>query len=261
MASQLPALCAAYTPLFNPIATSFIALGIIAAIVMTVRWGTGTAVRRRRTSKLLDPKQPLAFLTPSGSEEELRHSAQLDLPGVTFVMPVKMTSIKSASPKDNWRSQINTMYAGDTEAIFTVESEDDGAIAVVRELQQECEGGAERVKYTVAGLSTTCSQKIHNMVAAARAASPRSKYILFLDANCRLHPGTVYAMVQELEQDQKAYVATGYPFDVPPKGASLWCYTVAQVQATAPSTALAHPLPLPRPLPFSTWRRSSGGRR
>ena len=27
------------------------------------------------------------------------------------------------------------------------------------------------------------------------------------------------------------------------------------------STALAHPLPLPCPLPFSTWRRSSGGRR
>ena len=31
-----------------------------------------------------------------------------------------------------------------------------------------------------------------------------TRYILFLDANCRLHPGTVYAMVQELETDQAA---------------------------------------------------------
>ena len=68
---------------------------------------------------------------------------------------------------------------------------------------------------------------------AAKCASPLSKYILFLDANCRLHPGTVYAMVQELETDQAAYVATGYPFDVPPPGATLWCYTVAQFRWAA----------------------------
>ncbi len=45
-----------------------------------------------------------------------------------------------------------------------MESADDGAVAVVKELQQECEGGAGRVSYRVAGLSKTCSQKIHNMV-------------------------------------------------------------------------------------------------
>ena len=45
-----------------------------------------------------------------------------------------------------------------------MESADDGAVAVVKELQQECEGGAARVSYRVAGLSKTCSQKIHNMV-------------------------------------------------------------------------------------------------
>jgi len=31
------------------------------------------------------------------------------------------------------------MYAGYTEAIFAVESADDGAVAVVKELQRECE--------------------------------------------------------------------------------------------------------------------------
>ena len=50
-----------------------------------------------------------------------------------------------------------------------MESADDGAVAVVKELQQECEGGAGRVSYRVAGLSKTCSQKIHNMVEPHRA--------------------------------------------------------------------------------------------
>ena len=42
---------------------------------------------------------------------------------------------------------------------------------MVKELQLECEGGAERISYRVAGLTQTCSQKIHNMVAAAKQAA------------------------------------------------------------------------------------------
>ena len=112
-----PAVCAAYAPIFSPVATALIGFGVVAAVVMSVRWSTGNMRRRQIVQHI--QQEPLAFLTPSmTSEAELRHTPQSMLPGVSLVMPVKMSSIKSASPKENWRSQINTLYAGFTEAIF-----------------------------------------------------------------------------------------------------------------------------------------------
>ena len=40
------------------------------------------------------------------------------------------------------------------------------------------------------------------------------------------------AMVHEVEEDPAVFVATGYPFDMPPPGSTLWAWTIAQFRWT-----------------------------
>ena len=72
-----PEACAAYVPIFfSPVATALIGLGIVAALVMSVRWSTGNLRRRQIVQRI--SREPLAFLTPSmTSEAELRHTLTL----------------------------------------------------------------------------------------------------------------------------------------------------------------------------------------
>ena len=226
---------------FHPGCTVIICIGCLTMLVLGIRWNKGTQTRDSRRVSI--EQAPLKFLAPRGRGETiLTRDEQDKLPGVAFVMPVKWTAIKSTSPKENWRTQINSFYGGYFEAIFAVESADDGAVSVIEELQAEMAEslGPGRIKLAVAGLSTTCSQKIFNMVAGARRADPRCRYVFFLDANAALHPGTVLSMVHEIEQDDDVFVATGYPFDVPPPGASLWSWTVAQFRWTCLSEFLSN---------------------
>ena len=41
-------------------------------------------------------------------------------------------------------------------------------------------------------------------------------------------------MVHEVEEDPDVFVATGYPFDMPPPGSTLWAWTIAQFRWTRP---------------------------
>ena len=56
--------------------------------------------------------------------EKFRHSFQLRLPKCGVVMPVKGVHGQSYA---NWRAQITSMYGGQLEFFFAVESEDDPA--------------------------------------------------------------------------------------------------------------------------------------
>ena len=56
-----PEACAAYTPIFSPVATSLIGLGIVAAVVMSIRWSTGNLRRRQIVQHI--QREPV--LTPS----------------------------------------------------------------------------------------------------------------------------------------------------------------------------------------------------
>ena len=207
---------------FVPAATGVVTVGIFTGIVLIVRWGLSAQRRVRRTQSIAS--HPLKFLAPRNRGESVfLYEEQLKLPMVSMVMPVKWAAIKSRSPKENWKSQLVSMYSGSIEAIFAVETEDDGAVQVVKELQEELahlEGVT--IKVAVAGPATTCSQKIANILAALRAVSPESRYIFCMDANCKLHPGTVHLLMNELENDTSVFVATGYPFDMPPENASIW---------------------------------------
>ena len=78
----------------------------------------------------------------------------------------------------------------------------------------------------VAGAASATSQKIHNQLAGVAAAAPETRYFLFLDDDVFLYPSTVELLVCALEADPEAFMATGYPFDVPHPHASFWSLCV-----------------------------------
>ena len=88
--------------------------------------------------------------------------------------------------------------------------------------------GRRTARLVAAGPSRRCSQKIHNQLAGAAAASPAARFVLFLDDDVRLHPGTVGLLVAALQRAQPgALLATGYPLDLPPSGpqpGQFWAY-------------------------------------
>jgi len=65
------------------------------------------------------------------------------------------------------------------------------------------------------------SQKICNLLAGVAAAPSETVFFLCLDDDVALHEGTVGVLVGALRADDSALLATGYPFEVPPAGASL----------------------------------------
>eukprot|EP00850_Spirogloea_muscicola_P010612 SM000063S20002 [mRNA] locus=s63:263064:267377:+ [translate_table: standard] len=140
---------------------------------------------------------PFAFL--SLRPEELLHSSQMRLPKVTIIMPVKVVNEHSV---DNWRSQIASVYGGELQFLFVVESEDDVAHGAVLQLMSAAKGDIP-IELIVGGHAVKSSQKIHNQLAGVSAMSAGSKYILFLDDDIRLHPGTISQLVDTMEADQK----------------------------------------------------------
>ncbi|AQK96116.1 Pentatricopeptide repeat-containing protein [Zea mays] len=92
--------------------------------------------------------------------DELEHSVQENLPRVSVVMPLKGFGKHNLQ---NWRTQITSLYGGPLEFLFIVESKYDPAYHVVSRLITEYKDNLE-AKVVVAGLSTTCSQKIHNQL-------------------------------------------------------------------------------------------------
>ncbi|GAB4823475.1 hypothetical protein N2152v2_010521 [Parachlorella kessleri] len=76
------------------------------------------------------------------------------------------------------------------------------------------------------GAATRTSQKIHNLIAGLRAAEPHHAYALCLDDDVQLQPALLASLVRDMELDPSLFMATGYPFDVPPEGANLLTYCV-----------------------------------
>ncbi|MCO5603635.1 hypothetical protein L7F22_057786 [Adiantum nelumboides] len=194
--------------------------GCVICLFLALGWAFAASVRNKELKRIKEGEQAgnnFSFLY--ADMNDLEHSAQRKLPHVTVIMPVKGVSEHS---KSNWMSQVISLYGGPTEFFFVVESKDDPAYGVVSELLLELQGQVT-AKIIVAGLSTTCSQKIHNQLAAIDAMHKESKYVLFLDDDVRLHPGTLGALVACIEENPKIFVLTGYPFDIPSGSLGSYC--------------------------------------
>ncbi|KAL1318741.1 hypothetical protein HN51_071040 [Arachis hypogaea] len=194
--------------------------GCLISLVLAIGWALAAHIRnkeRKRIKRSMDKGNSFAFLCHDINQ--LEHSNQVNLPRVTVIMPLKGFGEHNLH---NWRSQLTSLYGGPLEFLLVVESRDDPAYNAVSELISEF-GSAIDAKVIVAGLSTTCSQKIHNQLVGVEKMHKDSKYVLFLDDDVRLHPGTIGSLTYEMEKNPEIFIQTGYPLDLPSGSLGSYC--------------------------------------
>ncbi|EYU30706.1 hypothetical protein MIMGU_mgv1a004497mg [Erythranthe guttata] len=204
----------------SPIALFIQIQGFVICLLLAFGWALASYVRSkeiRRLKESIKGGNNFAFL--SYDINDLEHSSQLNLPRVSIVMPLKGFGEHNLH---NWRTQITSLYGGPLEYLFVVESTEDPAYHAVKRLLSDFKDEVD-AKIIVAGLSTTCSQKIHNQLVGVERMHKDSKYVLFLDDDVRLHPGSIGALTAEMEKNPDIFIQTGYPLDLPSGSLGSYC--------------------------------------
>ncbi|CAM6111174.1 unnamed protein product [Calypogeia fissa] len=204
----------------HPIAIAFTIQGYVIQLVLAIGYLVASKTRGKELKQIRDSEaagNSLAFLYTN--VEDFERSVQEKLPRVSVIMPIKGIGEHHMS---NWRSQVLSMYGGPVEFIFVAESKQDTAYMAVSKLLLELKGQVQ-ARIICAGLSTMCSQKVHNQLAGVDAMHKDSEYVLFLDDDVRLHPGAIGNVVTKMEQNPKIFVLTGYPFDLPKTTLGAYC--------------------------------------
>ncbi|XP_020673955.1 uncharacterized protein LOC110093416 [Dendrobium catenatum] len=135
--------------------------GCFICLFLALGWSFAAFVRSRVTRRIkhnIDGGNSFGFICDDIND--LEHSVQVNLPRVSVVMPLKGFGEHNLQ---NWRSQITSLYGGPLEYLFVVESVEDPAYPPVSMLISEFKDSVN-AKIVLAGLSTTCSQKIHNQL-------------------------------------------------------------------------------------------------
>jgi len=199
------------------VVSALILLGTVWIITMSISLIVIAVPRNKfaRQVEQLESVNPLAFIAPD--LDKFRHSFQIKLPKCGVVMPVKGVHDQSY---DNWRAQITSMYGGALEFFFCVESANDPAYPHVQRLIQE--NPEFRIQLLVAGVSWHCSQKIHNQLHGFERAMRSCEYVIVIDDDIKLHPGTIRAWVEEMESDARVLAASGYAFEYIAPGEYGW---------------------------------------
>ena len=195
----------------------------------------------REVSALTD-ENPLAFISPDIAK--FRHSFQIKLPRCGVVMPVKGVHDQSY---ENWRAQITSLYGGPLEFFFCIETEEDPAHPHILRLIGE--NPDVRIHCLVAGLTWHTTQKNHNVLHGFERAMRTCDYVIVLDDDCKLHPGTIRAWVEELESDPEAFACTGYPFEYLSKGETSVASYLAVHWRILASNGFNHP----KDRPVNVW--------
>ncbi|XP_026420407.1 uncharacterized protein LOC113316445 [Papaver somniferum] len=186
--------------------------GCLICLTLALGWALAAYVRKREVKRMRRSfKDGNTFAFLCHNINELEHSFQSKLPRVSVIMPLKGFGEHNLQ---NWRSQITSLYGGPLEFLFVVESTEDPAYEAVCMLLENFNDDIE-THIVVAGLSTTCSQKIHNQLVGVEKMHKDTKYVLFLDDDVRLHPGSVGALTAEMEKNPDIFIQTGYPLDLP----------------------------------------------
>ncbi|XP_028078199.1 uncharacterized protein LOC114280062 isoform X1 [Camellia sinensis] len=204
----------------SPFAVFIQIQGYVICLTLAFGWVLAAYVRSREIRQMkhsLKGGNSFAFLYHDIND--LQHSNQVNLPRVTIVMPLKGFGEHNLH---NWRSQITSLYGGPLEYLFVVESTEDPAYHAIHRLLADFKDDVD-AKIIVAGLSTTCSQKIHNQLIGVERMHEESKYVLFLDDDVRLHPGSIGALTVEMEKNPEIFIQTGYPLDLPSGSLGSYC--------------------------------------
>ncbi|GER51384.1 nucleotide-diphospho-sugar transferase superfamily protein [Striga asiatica] len=204
----------------SPIALFIQIQGFFICLVLALGWALASYVRNKEIRKIKESiKKGNSFAFLCWDINELEHSNQVNLPRVSVVMPLKGYGEHNLH---NWRSQITSLYGGPIEFLFVVESTLDPAYHAISLLLKDFEDEVD-AKIIVAGLSTTCSQKIHNQLVGVQKMHKDSKYVLFLDDDVRLHPGSIGALTAEMDKNPDIFIQTGYPLDLPSGSLGSYC--------------------------------------
>ncbi|XP_047950959.1 uncharacterized protein LOC125196472 [Salvia hispanica] len=213
-------LFAASRGLCSPIAIFIQIQGFFICLLLALGWVLASYVRNKEIRKIKESmKRGNHFAFLCYDINELEHSIQVNLPRVSVVMPLKGFGEHNLH---NWRSQITTLYGGPVEFLFVVESVEDRAYLAVSQLLKSYQDHVD-AKIVVAGHSTTCSQKIHNQLVGVENMHKESKYVLFLDDDVRLHPGSIGALTAEMIKNPDIFIQTGYPLDLPSGSLGSYC--------------------------------------
>ncbi|KAL9252979.1 rRNA methyltransferase 1, mitochondrial-like protein [Drosera capensis] len=193
----------------SPLAIFIQIQGCVICLALALGWAFAAYVRNREMKQMKDSmKQGNSFSFLYHDMDKLEHSNQVDLPRVSVVMPLKGFGEHNLH---NWRTQITTLYGGPAEFLFVVESTEDPAYHAISMLLKDFQDEVD-AKVVIAGYSTTC-KKMHK----------DSKYILFLDDDVRLHPGTIGALTAEMMKNPEIFIQTGYPLDLPSGSLGSYC--------------------------------------
>ncbi|HLL76461.1 MAG TPA: glycosyltransferase [Pyrinomonadaceae bacterium] len=126
------------------------------------------------------------------------------------------------------------------EIVFAADSAEDPALEVAGELAARLtpeRPAVKRVRAIVAGRAQGRGQKVHNLIAAVRAADPSSEVFVFVDTDARPRPDWLRSLVAPLA-DERMGAATGYRWFVPASGRltshlrSVWNASVASALGT-----------------------------
>lgn len=121
-------------------------------------------------------------------------------PRCAIIIPCKGT------PKGlgkNLRGFLDLDYP-DYEVVYAVESETDAAVPVIKSIMQ----GDKRAKLAVAGLTTTCAQKNHNLLAGLKEVADSELYV-FADADIKPEPSWLRELILPLSHPKVA-VTSGF---------------------------------------------------
>lgn len=122
------------------------------------------------------------------------------LPSCTIIVPCKGTPPQA---RGNLRAFLQQEYPS-YDVIFAVEAEDDPAVPVIRDLIAE----HDRASLVVAGLTSTCAQKVYNQLAAIeRLGAP--EVLVFADNDIAPASGWLRDLVLPLS-DSSVFITTGF---------------------------------------------------
>ncbi|XP_057447224.1 uncharacterized protein LOC130739027 [Lotus japonicus] len=216
--SFLFSLCTSFS---SPLGVFIQTQGCLICLILAIGWSGAAYVRNREINSIKSSmKKGNSFAFLCQDIYELEHSNQVNLPRVTVIMPLKGFGEHNLH---NWRTQLTSLYGGPLEFLLVVESTEDPAYHPVSRLISEFKEQGVDARVIVAGLSTTCSQKIHNQLVGVEAMHKDSKYVLFLDDDIKLHPGSIGTLAREMEKNPEIFIQTGYPLDLPSGSLGSYC--------------------------------------
>jgi ceramide glucosyltransferase len=117
----------------------------------------------------------------------------------------------------HFASNIRSFFEQDYESyhlLFVVEDESDPAYPELHTLVQEEQTKGRACRILVAGVSRSCSQKIHNLLYAVDRAPPETDVLAFADSDICVHRDWLSHLVHPLVVPKRG-VTTGYRWFVP----------------------------------------------